>query len=135
VQIHDFNPGIEDSGLFWVSRVPEQSIEVGPGSGRASMRVKRLASRDFGDVVNALLLGPSVPAIVSFDIWWTASHDAHRFHYEPDRWDANVVFNEARASWQGETAAARFVSGPASTSFSLFAEVGHERSGVYFPNG
>ena len=94
-QIHDFNPGIEDNGLFWTSRINPRSVLANPGSGRASMRVRNLASRDFHDLGNALAEGPSLPAVVSFDIQWTASNDMHHFHHEPGAWDADVVFNAA----------------------------------------
>jgi hypothetical protein len=43
-----------------------------------------------------------------------------------------VVLNEARAEWEGETARAHYVSDLLATSHSLFAEVGHERNGVFF---
>jgi hypothetical protein len=87
---------------------------------------------DYHDLVNALLEGPSVPAVASFHIEWAASRDKHRLHYPPGQWDANVVFNSAKVAWSASTATARFVSDPASTSTSLFAEVGHERNGVFF---
>jgi hypothetical protein len=35
-QIHDFNPGIAPSGLFWTVRLPDDSV------GRASRRRLRL---------------------------------------------------------------------------------------------
>lgn len=110
-------------------------MQVSPGSGRASMLVLGLPSRDFHDLVNALLEGPSVPAVVSFQIEWSASNHRHHFHYEPERWDANLVLNTAQARWAGETAQASFLADALSTSFSLFAEVGHERNGVFFPQG
>jgi hypothetical protein len=87
---------------------------------------------DYHDGVNALLEGPSVPGVVSFEIKWTKSKDKQRFHFEPDKWDANLVFNTAHVAWSGKTETAMFVSDPASTSTSLFAEVGRERSGVFF---
>jgi hypothetical protein len=43
-----------------------------------------------------------------------------------------VVLTEARAEWEGETPKAHYVSDPLATSHSLFAEVGHERNGVFF---
>lgn len=98
------------------------------------MEVADLAVRDYGEIVNALLEGPSVPAIASFRIEWTSSQDKHSFHYPPETFDANVVLTTAQASWEAETATARFVSDASSTSFSLFAEVGHERNGQFFPS-
>ena len=128
-------PGIEDNGLFWTSCIDPHDVAVSPGSGRARMHVRNLPQRDFHDINNALAEGPSLPAVVSFDIEWTSSEDKQRFHYEPETWDANVVFNSARAAWEAETEAARYVSDPAWTSLSLFAEVGHERNGAFFPAG
>lgn len=135
VQIHDFNPGIEPNGLFWTSPINPNAVSVHPGSGAASMGVTNLPSRDFTELVNALLLGPSLPAVVSFHIAWSASHDRQRFHDAPSQFDADLSINSARASWRGETAAALFVADAPSTSVSLFAEVGHERNGVFFPAG
>jgi hypothetical protein len=43
-----------------------------------------------------------------------------------------VVLNEAKAEWEGETAKAHYVTDLLATSRSLFAEVGHERNGVFF---
>ncbi|MGH9839453.1 MAG: hypothetical protein ACREEM_11790 [Blastocatellia bacterium] len=131
-QIHDFNPGIAGSGLFWTTCIDEHDVSVNPGNGRASMQVRDIALRDFHDLVNALLEGRSVPAVASFEINWTASSNKRQFHYPPGEWDANVVLNSAQVAWEARTATARFVSDPASTSTSLFAEVGHERNGVFF---
>jgi hypothetical protein len=91
--------------------------------------------QDYGDLVNALQEGPSAPAIASFEIEWTESKDRHRFYFEPHQWDANLVFNAAKVAWSAKTETAMFVSDPAPTSTTLFAEVGHERSGVFFPQG
>jgi hypothetical protein len=88
--------------------------------------------QDYGDIVNALLEGPSVPAVASFNVDWTASHDRHHFRYPPEQWEGNFVFNTARCAWRAQTKTAMFVSDAASTSTSLFAEVGHERNGVFF---
>lgn len=132
VQIHDFNPGIDESGLFWTEQIDPKSVSVNPGNGRASMSAEGIEIPDFHDVVNALLRGPSVPGVVSFHIEWTKSNDKQRFNFPPETWDANVVFNTATCAWNAETELASYVSDPASESASIFAEVGHERNGVYF---
>jgi hypothetical protein len=131
-QIHDFNLGISDSGLFWLACIDAHDVDVNPGNGRATMSVAHLKLKDYFDFVNSLLDGPSLPARASFRVEWTKSSDKHRFHDAPDKWDANVVFNSARVQWSAETAAARYVTDPCAPQDSLFAEVGHERSGVYF---
>jgi hypothetical protein len=96
------------------------------------MQVTDIDIEDYHDLINALMDGDSVPAVASFRIDWTMSRDKHRFHDVPDGWDANVVFNSATCEWRARTDFATFVSDPATTSTSPFAEVGHERDGVFF---
>ena len=87
---------------------------------------------------NSAVLGEleeTEPGVVSFYVEWAKSKDRRRFSHgagTPDQWRATVVLNEARAEWEGETARARYVSDLLATSHSLFAEVGHERNGVFF---
>jgi hypothetical protein len=144
-QIHDFNPGITDfdpdvvdTGLFWTSCIDPHDVDVTPGTGRATMSVRDLAMPDYFNWPNAAVLGAlegTEPGVVSFHIEWAKSKDRRRFSHgagTPDQWRATVVLNEARAEWEGETARARYVSDLLATSHSLFAEVGHERNGVFF---
>jgi hypothetical protein len=136
-QIHDFNPGITDfnppdTGLFWTACIDAGDVDVNPGNGRATMSVSDLEIPDYFNGNNALLLGPSEPGVVSFHIEWMKSSDKRRFRYAPEQWLANVVINEAKAEWEAETVLAHYVSDPLATSASLFAEVGHERNGVFF---
>jgi len=97
------------------------------------MDVDNLASRDYGDLINAITGGPFLPAVISFRVEWATSSDKRHFHDDASGFDADVVLNSAQAWWQGETSAARYVADNLSTSASLFAEVGHEKNGVYFP--
>ncbi|MEX2554671.1 MAG: hypothetical protein WEB06_03460 [Actinomycetota bacterium] len=99
------------------------------------MDVRDLASRDYHDLVNAITGGSFLPAVVSFRVEWTRSADKRHFHDVEDAFDADVVLNSAKAWWRGETSEALYVANDISTSASLFAEVGHERNGVYFPSG
>jgi hypothetical protein len=123
---------VVDTGLFWTSCIDSHDVAVNPGNGRASMSVSDLEIPDHFNGDNAIVLGPSEPGVVSFHIEWTKSNDKRQFRYDPEQWLANVVINEARAEWEGETAKAHYVSDPLATSASLFAEVGHERNGVFF---
>jgi hypothetical protein len=123
---------VVDTGLFWTSCIDPHAVAVNPGNGRATMSVSDLEIPDYFNGDNALVLGPSEPGVVSFHIEWTKSNDKRQFRYEPEQWLANVVINEAKAEWEGETAKARYVSDPLATSASLFAEVGHEQNGVFF---
>jgi len=102
------------------------------------MAVSDLEISDYFNWPNGAVLGAiegSEPGVVSFHIEWMKSKDKRQFSNgagTPDRWRANVVINEAKAEWEGETAKAHYVSDPLAKSQSLFAEVGHERNGVFF---
>jgi hypothetical protein len=71
VQLHDFEPGIAQSGLFWTIPVPFWSIEVDPISGRARMRGRNVPVGDYHDFLSAIAPGAtSVRSHVSFDVVW-----------------------------------------------------------------
>ena len=130
-QIVDLNPGIEDNGLFWIARVPDDFVEANPTAGRAHMEGE-VDLEDYHDIVNALLDGPSAEATASVHIDWTKSSDKHHFHYDVDRFDANLVFNSARVEWSAESDKASYVSDPSAALTVLHAQVGEERNGAFF---
>ncbi len=107
---------------------------VNPFTRRARLKVENLPTKDYGYIVNALLEGPYLPGTCSFRGEWTRSRDRHHFHHVESQFDARVVFNTAQAWWSAETDVARYVTDDSSTSQSLFAEVGRERNGVFFPD-
>jgi hypothetical protein len=96
------------------------------------MDVRDLDLEDYGDFVNSLVDGPSLEGRASFRVEWAKGAEKHRFRYAPEKWAANMVFNTARVWWEGETSAAHFVTDATGEQDCLFADVGHERSGVYF---
>jgi hypothetical protein len=61
----------------WTAAIDPHDVQVSPGSGRASMDVADLDVPDHHDFVNAVLLGPSLPSVVSFRVAWAASKDKH----------------------------------------------------------
>lgn len=88
---------------------------------------------DYHDLVNALLLGPSLPGTASVHIEWAKSHDKQHFRDEAESWEADLVFNSATVEWSAETEEASYVSDPAAGVTVLFAESGEERNGVFLP--
>ena len=97
------------------------------------MEAHHIRMEDYHDFANSLLDGPSLDAVASLRVEWTASHDRHHFRDAKNAFDEHVVFNSARVWWRGETAKSLFVTDPiAAPETSLFAEVGHERNGVFF---
>jgi hypothetical protein len=96
------------------------------------MSARNLPVPDYHEFISSITGGPSDAGVVSFDIEWSASQDRRQLGSAAGSFSAGVVFNTATVAWRGETAAARYVSDPAATSVSLFAEVGRESNGVFF---
>ncbi len=124
--IHDFNPGIAPSGLFWTAHVPMSSIEIDLRRTTASFQLKDFALLD---------TIPNVAATVSLSMDW------HGKRAEVDVKDLVNGFGgsyqecSATIAWSGEEAGFSFVSDPPSTSMTRFAEIGRERNGVFFRGG
>jgi hypothetical protein len=71
IQLHDFEPGIEPSGLFWTLPVPGVLVDARPESGRARMTAVHQAVGDYHDFANAISPHPtSVPSHVTYDVRW-----------------------------------------------------------------
>jgi hypothetical protein len=153
-QIHDFNPGFGpavsnvDSGngfgarVFWIAAIPDGDVEVHPGAGTAEMHVRNLAVLDYHDFSSSV--GPNwqtdyFNATVSFDVVWSGpvtrqvdvkdAADGFAGHFNED---------QATVTWSARSDSGfsfRSIQGDISTSVpgNFFAQVGHERNGVFFP--
>ena len=133
-QVHDLNPGILDNGLFWVVPIPDASVDVDPGAGRARLLVRDLEVEDYFTLENALLDGNSIPAHVSFDCRWFRPTGITRYRNAAADQQFVAQFRETSAvvEWSVREEGFEFTSDAASTSVSVIAEVGHERNGVFF---
>jgi len=131
-QLDDMNPGISLTGLFWTMALPEESVEVDLGKGRAEFRVERAKIQDYGTFVNSLFGGPSEPATVSFEVHWAGRSPRQRVVDSAGEMEGQFIRNAATMEWSATTVKYEFVSQPAGTSSSLFAEIGHERNGAFF---
>jgi hypothetical protein len=130
-QVHDFDPGL-DNGLFWTVPVDTNSLFVNPGSGRASLVVKNLEMEDYGNVVNALLDGPSSSVTVSFEVQWAPGVKHFKVRDAATEMAGEFNMNTARMVWSAESNGVAYQSGPIETSSSVSGQVGHERNGVFF---
>ena len=106
------------------------SVDVNPGHGRALYQASDLPMPDYHDFVNSVTGGPSVPGLVSFHVEWAPSNDQHHYHYAPHLWEGKFAQTTATCVWSGHTDLAEFATN--TNNPSIFAEVGHERSGVFF---
>ena len=98
-QIHDWEPGIADSGLFWTIPISPGSIKADPVSGQARFRVEALKIGDYHDFFGAVGGATPIPSRVSFDVLWEGGGGA-------------VDLRDPTFTFEG-----RFVPGPARISF------------------
>jgi hypothetical protein len=83
LQLHDWEPGIAPSGLFWTIPISFAAIQVDPFTGRARMRGVHVAVPDFHDFFSAISPNPaSIPSHVSFDVRWPGGGERQRIRNE-----------------------------------------------------
>jgi hypothetical protein len=128
-QVHDFNPGITENGVFWTAAIDRGSVKVNLGKGSASLHVADLDVEDYGNVVNALQDGPSVEASVSFDVSWSGVDERVKIRNKDSGFAGEYIHNYATLSWSASESGFSFTSDPLDSDF---AEIGHERNGVFF---
>ena len=110
--------------------LPSHAVDVDPGSGRAVYQAHDLPLPDYLNFVNAVTGGAPVPGRVSFRVEWAPAHDKHHYRNAAHRWEGTFVQNSATCTWSGHTAAADFSTD--TNNPTIFAEVGHQHSGVFF---
>lgn len=96
------------------------------------MELSDLETRDFHNLVNTLHRGPSVPVDVSFRIRWSGVKTQVNVRDDQNRFVGNFIEDTATVSWSAEEKGFKFVSAPASTTTTVFAEIGRERNGAFF---
>lgn len=131
-QVHDFNPGITPSGLFWTIPVPDHAVAVDPKRHTARMHLTDVEVQDQGTIAAALAREPGVPALASFDVRWSGVLAVQPVRDTTNQFEAIFVLNTATAEWTAQEEGFAFVSDPADTSSSVFAEFGVERNGIFF---
>ena len=94
------------------------------------MHIADLPIGDFGNVVNALTGGaPIAAAMVSFDANWSGVDERVKIRNESTDFAGEFIHNSATLAWSASQPGFTFTSDPAD---SHFAEIGHERNGVFF---
>lgn len=133
-QIHDFNPGITQAGLFWTSIVPRDHVRVDLARGRATLEVVNLHMKDYFNLENALVGGGAhpVPAIVSYKVEWNAFGAVNAFDNAAQQFRGEFRYATAQMEWSAQTPDFTFVSAPLATSTTDAAELGSERNGSFY---
>jgi hypothetical protein len=132
--VHDFNGGVQPSGLFWIVQLPGDAFRVSRDGRRATLRVNDLSVIDsfqFGGPV-------SVPATVSMNVTWAATSDRQprgKGRAVPPTDPAAFLgrFADARstASFSGSELGFSFRSNPGVSTDRGYAEMGTERNGSF----
>jgi hypothetical protein len=141
-QIHDLNPStFPPLGLFWTIELPEDSVEVEFGKGRASLRGFDVPVFDYGTVINAVFGPPPSPlptGTVSFKVVWSGPGQRVNIRNTDPTYGGfagEFIRNKAQMEWTATVGEYTFVSDPLATSSSSFAEIGRERNGSFFAGG
>ena len=93
---------------------------------------------DYGDIGNALfnLNGHRSPGTISFRVVWSGVTERLNVRNTDPVYGGfagEFVRNTAQMEWTASTDDFTFVSAPLATSYSDFAQIGHEQNGSFFP--
>jgi hypothetical protein len=145
VQVHDFNPGIAASGLFWTTYpFPPANVAVNLNQGSALAHATNWAIPDYGNIVNSIGLqnppAPPIPSSVSFAVSWAAKGPPTHL---PNATSPTTGFTgtfqdcNAQIAWSANSPSThfQFVSDPAASSTTVSGVIGAERNGRFYPRG
>jgi len=131
-QVHDFNPGIREGGLFWTQPVAGDAVTFNLEHGTATLAVDDLDEEDYHNLHNALIDGPSDPASVSFEMRWTAIDKPVNVTDSVHRFTGRFSLSTVQIEWTADAPDFHFVSAPASSTTNVRSVIGRERNGVFF---
>jgi hypothetical protein len=136
--VHDFNGGIQPSGLFWVVELPPGAVNVFGDGRNATMHASNVPVVDsfqFGGPIN-------VPAAVSFSIEWHADgpfvargKGTAVPPTDPAAFLGAFARAGARGTFSGREFGFSFKSDPGVSSRGGYALLGRERNGVFLQGG
>jgi len=136
--LHSYDPTGARPGLFWWTRIPDESVTVHLGAGEAVMDLRNVTLFDWSTVPNSL--NPAHPlgfasATMDLKIEWSGvkrrvhvSDSANGFAGDFLETSTAIVTATARTPSQHY----ELRTNPAST-VTHFAEVGHDHNGSFFP--
>jgi hypothetical protein len=107
------------------------------GKGYASMAAENVPVLDYPDFAGSLfgVGAPPVPATVSFKVVWSGVNERVKIrNTDPvyGGFGGDFIYNRAQMEWSARVGDVSIVSDPIGTSSSRWAELGHERNGMFF---
>jgi hypothetical protein len=132
-QIHDYNPGVEASGLFWTIRIPDGAVGVDSRVTTARYALDDVALGDYVNVWMALAGQPPTGTVrASFDARWQATGKPFKFSDSSNKFTGIYRMAHSTIAWKSIGSGFSFQSDPASTSKTTFSAIGSERNGMFF---
>jgi hypothetical protein len=133
-QIHDFNPGIRNDGLFWTIVIDPGAVEVDLAHGTATYEVEDLHIWDYGNLENGITGDgpPPAPAIVSFKVQWTGAGAVNHFDNPAQKYRGDFQYATAQIEYQIHTGNFDIVSAPLANSTTEVAQLGQESNGSFY---
>ena len=147
---HSWDPGITPSGVTWIVPIPHGSVHFDLDDEEATLDVKNALVFDGFTVPNSLNtfhpLGHVDSVMNSLRMKWSGTTNKRSVNDCADAFRGDFFENTATIAVTATTPPApartcpptparngfRFVSDPASTSISHFAQIGRERNGVFY---
>ena len=131
-QIHDYNPGITASGVFWTVRIPDNAVHIDRRTGVATYALRNTRLDDYYNLVNAFAGGPSTPSRATFRTTFTPTGKTYTVRDEANRFAVRYRDATARLEWGAQGGGFAYQSDPIGTSTDTFAMIGTERNGKFF---
>ncbi len=133
-QVHDWEPGIKRSGLFWTIPIDPSQIHIDLHRGRAHFRARHLRMPDFHDFLNAVSPSPHRrPGHVSFDVEWHADGQAQHIRDAAFGFGGRFRAGTARIHFHASNQGSDVVySSLAHGQTTVSAGLGRERNGRFF---
>jgi hypothetical protein len=142
-QLHDFEPGIARSGLFWTIPIPASAIRFDTASGEARFHARNVGLKDYHDFFSAIQgRGPKpVRSHVSFDVRWHGHGQRHKIRDKKFRFQGGYVTGKATISFMAsqDGGGVVYTSDPAGQYNPTPKQggagspaVGQERNGTFF---
>jgi hypothetical protein len=133
-QVHDFNPGIAPSGLFWTIPIPRNAVTANAGAGTGEYHQSGLAIPDFHDFGNSVSPSPtSIPGHASFDVTWSGNGDHKTIRDETFGFEGSFVGGSSAISFTAsDDGTGVTYTSDAEGQVTVGAVIGTEQNGVFF---
>lgn len=128
--LHDFHPPVPPSGLFWTAPIPAAAVAVDLDAATASMSLSGFPVPDAAGPAAAAETA-DLPAAVSLVMQWGGAGAALSVDDPLNGVSAHYQECQATIEWSAAGGGFRFVSDPAGTTVTRFAQVGEERTGFF----